>query len=208
LLAYLLAERATVAAKNPDAMVRRGDVVLDCGAHIGVFTHLALTRGAAQVVAIEPDPTNLECLRRNFEKEIASRRVVVIGKGVWRTPGKLLLHRSDSNSGGNSVIGDRDGAAVEIEVTTIDNLVAELHLASVDYIKLDIEGAEREALAGAGETLRKHQPRLMLDAYHRPDDPVVLAEVVRRASRGYEQSCGFCESDGGRLIPHTLFFHP
>ncbi|MCC7174762.1 MAG: FkbM family methyltransferase [Bryobacterales bacterium] len=208
LLAYLLAEHTTVGATNPDEMVRRGDIALDCGAHVGIFTHFALKRGAAKVVAIEPDPVNLECFRRNFEHEIADGRVVVVGKGVWSTPGKLLLRESDLNSGGNSVIGESSGPTVEIEVTTIDSLVVELHLASVNYIKMDIEGAEREALAGARETLRKYRPRLMLDAYHRPDDPVVLPEIIRQAYNGYQQVCGFCELDGRRLIPHALFFSP
>lgn len=45
-----------------EAAVKPGDVVLDCGAHIGVFTRTALKRGASIVVAIEPAPENLECL--------------------------------------------------------------------------------------------------------------------------------------------------
>ena len=63
--------------------IRRGDIVLDAGANVGVFTRKALWAGASKVIAIEPAPENLECLRRNFAAEIADGRVVVYPKGVW-----------------------------------------------------------------------------------------------------------------------------
>ncbi|MFB3778300.1 MAG: FkbM family methyltransferase [Bryobacteraceae bacterium] len=208
LLAYLLAEHGLLGETNPDQMVRPGDTVIDCGAHIGVFTHFALKRGASKVVAVEPDPTNLECFRRNFAAELVSGRVALVEKGVWNAPGRLVLRESTGNSGSNSLVGEEHGQAIEIEVTTIDLLVSELRLPRVDYVKMDIEGAEREALRGARETLRKFGPRLMLDAYHRPDDMTVLPGLVRRAHSGYVDWCGPCELDGDRLVPHAVFFQP
>ena len=49
-------------------------MVLDGGAHVGVYVREALDRGARLVVAIEPAPANVECLRRNFPEEIADGR--------------------------------------------------------------------------------------------------------------------------------------
>jgi len=72
--------------------VKPGDIVLDCGAHVGVFTDIALRRGASKVVSIEPDPTNLECLRRNFPSEIASGRVIIVPKGVWNRDQIITLY--------------------------------------------------------------------------------------------------------------------
>jgi hypothetical protein len=63
--------------------VQPGDVVLDCGAHIGLFTRRALELGASVVVAVEISPRNIECLKRNFKTEIQSHRVIVYPKGVW-----------------------------------------------------------------------------------------------------------------------------
>ena len=63
--------------------VQPGDVVLDCGANIGIFSKTALASGARLVVAVEPAPDTLECLRRNLGREIAERRVIVYPKGVW-----------------------------------------------------------------------------------------------------------------------------
>lgn len=62
--------------------VRKGDVVLDCGAHIGLFTRKALSMGARMVIAIEPSPKNLECLKRNLKDDISQGKVVVVPKGV------------------------------------------------------------------------------------------------------------------------------
>jgi FkbM family methyltransferase len=194
LLAFLLAEHAWKGRTNPQNAVRAGAIVLDCGAHVGVFTHTALRRGAARVVAIEPDPLNLECLRRNFAQEIACGRVILVPKGVWSSSTILVLSASKLNSGSNSFVKESGGERVEMPVTTIDKLVSELGLSRVDYIKMDIEGSEREALKGAQETLRKYRPRLMIDAYHRPDDPRVLPAIIRRrASVSSRTQCSSSE---------------
>ena len=102
---WLLAEHQWMKESTPQSHVRKGDVVIDCGAHIGVFTWKALEAGASKVVAVEPDPTNLECLRRNFKKEIAEGRVVLAAVGVWSKPGKMTLNLGEGgNTGENSMV--------------------------------------------------------------------------------------------------------
>jgi FkbM family methyltransferase len=208
LLSYLIAEQTVNELTNPHDIVRPGDIVMDCGAHVGVYTYFALRRGASMVVAIEPDPVNAECYRRNYAGEIAAGRVVLVEKGVWSSAGKLSLHESSLNSGSNSVVAGGPGPAVTIEVTTIDALVNELRLPAVNFIKMDIEGSEREALKGAQATLRRSKPRLMLDAYHRPDDPEVLPALLRQARGDYQTSCGCWELEERGPVPHVIFAHP
>jgi hypothetical protein len=87
--------------------------------------------------------------------------------------------------------------------------VADLNLAKVDCIKMDIEGAERQALEGAFDTLRKHKPRLMLSAYHLPDDKIVLPRLVRTAVSSYRLTYGPCaqpSSDMQELAAHIIYF--
>ena len=208
-LAGLIAEHLWLSALHPDARVEPGDIVLDCGAHVGVFTALALNWGAARVIAIEPAPENLYCLRRNFPAEIADNRIAVVEKGVWSSEGLLDLRISNTTSTADSFVQPGNGDLVKVPVTTIDNLVDVLNLPRVDYIKLDIEGAEREALSGARETLRRYHPKVMVAMYHRPDDRIVLPEVIRSAYAGYRHICGPCEYDPGNpreLIPHVSYF--
>ena len=179
---------------------------MDCGAHVGVFTQSALDRGAAKVIAIEPEPVNLECLRRNLAREIAAGRVIVVPKGAWSSEKTITLFLGIDNSGMNTMIEGAGGDAMEVPVTTIDNLVRSLHLPRVDYIKMDIEGAEREALAGAIETLRQFRPRLMIDSYHRAGDMQVLPTIIRRAHGDYSMSCGPCEFGLHGFLPHVVFY--
>ena len=209
LLAYLIAEHEWVIETSRKNLVRAGDIVLDCGAHVGTFASMALELGAAKVVAIEPDPVHLECLRRNFAEQIASGRVVVVPKGVWNSEKTLTLFLGVENSGMNSVVERQGGAEIQIPVTTIDNLTRALGLPRVDYIKMDIEGAEREALRGAEDTIRQFRPRLIIEGYHLPDDTTALPAVISRIRPDYSTACGPCEpnfENRNMLVPHFLFY--
>ena len=188
--------------------VQAGDIVLDCGANVGVYTRVALKNGAKLVVAIEPAPENVECLRRNFAAEIAAGRVILYQKGVWDKDEMLVMRVDPTNSAADSFIIRREGAVEtqQLPLTTIDKLVAELKLERVDHIKMDIEGAEQRALVGARETLAKYHPRLSLAAYHVPSDPVKIPELVRQAWPNYRMECGPCAEANGHVRPDVLYF--
>ena len=112
--------------------IKPGFVVLDCGANVGTFTRRALNRGATKVIAIEINAEEQEGLRRTFADEIRAGRVIVYPKGVWDKETDLDLR-------GDSVALPRNGAPTRLPVTTIDKIVSELNLTSVDFIKMDIE---------------------------------------------------------------------
>lgn len=210
-LPFNLAEQSRDIYKisQPDG-IHQGDVVLDCGAHVGTFTHFALARGAGKVIAIEPSPRNVECLRRNFPKEIAEGRVVVYPKGVWNKDDVMVLEQVGENSAADTVVMHQPGARKgnEVPLTTIDKLVTELGLERVDFIKMDIEGAEAPALEGAAATLKRWKPRLALASYHKPDDGVVLPATVSRLAEGYRHRCSSCISDENGARPEVLLFEP
>jgi FkbM family methyltransferase len=181
---------------------------LDCGANVGVTIHEELAAGAKTVVAIEPAPENLECIRRNYPSEIASGRVIVVPKGVWDKEDFLTLRVDPKNSAADSFVIQRQGAVdlEKVPLTTIDKLVAELQLPQVDYIKLDIEGAEPRALTGAKETLAKYKPRISIAAYHEPDHPKVIPEIIHAARADYQMHCGPCAETEFSIRPDVLYF--
>jgi FkbM family methyltransferase len=208
-LAYLLTEVERRVNGDGERGVRPGDIVLDCGANLGTFTREALRAGAATVVAIEPAPENWACLLRTFAEEIQSGRVVVYRKGVWDHDDQLLLNLSPGGTGKDSVVfqyGDQARGTVVVPLTTIDKLVSELKLDHVDFIKMDIEGAERNALAGARTTLRRFRPRMAISGYHRPDDTRKLPAVVGSIEPAYSMSCDECVLHENDIVPETLFF--
>jgi len=185
-----------------------GDIVLDCGAGVGVAVHDELAAGAKTVVAIEPAPENLECLRRNYSGEIASGRVVVVPKGVWNQDDFLTLRVDPNNSSADTFVLPNQ-RAVEIEripLTTIDELVSELKLARVDYIKLDVAGAETKALEGARQTLTKYRPRLSVATYGQFEQPALIPTLIRAAHPDYQMDCGPCSEVSHTLHPDILYF--
>jgi FkbM family methyltransferase len=186
--------------------MRPGDIVLDCGANIGVFTRKALWAGASKVIAIEPAPENLECLRRNFQSEIATGKVVAYPKGVWDKDDVLKLAVDPSNSAQDTFLKQGENReSVEVSLTTIDKLVAELQLPDVGFIKMDIEGAERRAIAGARTTIARYHPRMALSIYHLKGDDTAIPGLVGQIDPRYSlrQTC-LCASD--RIQPEVAFF--
>ena len=209
-LPFNLAEQERDIYTGAEVRVKPGAVVLDCGANIGVFTRLSLDRGAAKVIAIEPAPENIESLRRNFAKEIAGGRVVVYAKGVWDKDDFLTLNVDPHNSAADSFVIHRDGGhdGEKVPLTTIDKLVVELGLERVDFIKMDIEGAEVRALNGAKATIARHHPLMALSAYHNPTDPVEVPKAVKAAWDGYRLQCGPCAEvkQNFYVRPDILYF--
>ena len=202
-LAYTLAENDFLADRDPDKAVKPGDIVIDCGAHVGVFTAKAFSLGAAKVIAVEPQPRNLECLRRNFPAELEDGRLVLVPKAVWSSEGTMKMNSNAFNPAASSLVKPGDGGEIEVPVTTIDLLVADLELSRVDFIKLDIEGAEPEALKGAKDTIQRHHPRFLIDRDVRSNTLISESDI---GAAGYSRSCSWCESTQGELEPHTVFF--
>ncbi len=188
--------------------VRAGDVVLDCGANVGAYTRHALDKGAKLVVAIEMAPESLECLRRNLEREVTGGRVIIYPKGVWNKEDELQLSTgNDWASTASSVVLDRGKRGPKVPLTTIDKLVAELQLSRVDFIKMDIEGAEIQALEGARDTVRRYHPRMAISVEHRPTDPDQIPGVVHGLWPDYVSECGPCANVNGSIQPDVLFAH-
>jgi len=209
-LKFTLGEEKLEIYDGGEVAVKSGDVVLDCGANVGVFTRTALNRGARLVVSIEPAPRTVECLRRNFEKEIAEGRVIVVPKGVWSHPDVLeLAEGDDGNTTGDSfVLGRNQRNKVAVPLTTIDILAVELGLPRVDFVKMDIEGAEKDALRGAAETIRRYHPRMAIASEHLPDDTTAIPQTVNAIWTGYSLRFSSCKDAFWSINPEVLLFQP
>ena len=190
--------------------VQKGDVVLDCGANVGAYTREALNMGASLVVAIEPAPLNVECLRRNFKREIEEKRVIVAALGVWDKDDELPLYEDPANSGADSFVirGPNDRISHRIPLTSIDKLANQLHLLRVDMIKMDIKGATVKALTGAKGILVSHRPRLAISTEELEDNPIEIRSHVMSLQPAYKMACGLCSVNGLKVNPDALLFRP
>jgi FkbM family methyltransferase len=142
---------------------RAGDVILDLGPYVGPYSLSAASAVGpfGKVIALEPDETN----RRQLERNLTLNKVAnctVIAKAAWRQSGRVgwqtgeqpVWHHVDEN------VSD-----ATVEAISVDDLVAEQNLDRVDWIKLDIEGGEVDALEGAKQTLRRFRPALFVEIH-------------------------------------------
>jgi len=188
--------------------IRPGDVVIDCGAHVGFFVRAALKAGAGLVVAIEIAPPNLTCLKRNFDTEIRSGKVIICEKGVWDRDDHLDLNLFD-NSGHDSVVflPEQGKKSIKVALTTLDKIVSRLKLQRVDFVKMDIEGSEQNALKGAAKTLRTFKPKLSVAVYHLRRDLEVIPALIRQIRPDYQVECGpIFTNHNGSIVPDIMYF--
>ncbi len=124
-----------------------GDVVIDVGAGIGteivVFAKAVGSQG--RVIAIEAHPATCEALRRTVTRS-GLTNVEVLHLAVADREGELLISDLGGHHIGNSITGVTEG--VPVRSTTLDRLADDLGIDRVDYLKMNIEGAEALAIRG------------------------------------------------------------
>lgn len=155
---------------------------IDCGAYIGDTIEEAvrfLGDRLLRVIAFEPDERNLQSLSDRMNRlNIKEDRLLLIQKGSYSK--KAVLHFSSSNS--SSSISDEGD--VEISVDAVDSVTGEQDF--VSFIKMDVEGSEKESLLGAAKTIQKDSPILAVCVYHKPEDLYELTELIQELTRGAE----------------------
>lgn len=169
--------------------IEEGDTIIDIGAYVGTFTLkalLAVSEGG-KVVAVEPSPANMKYCKRNCRH---FPNVVFVQKVITDKVGRAKLYLSSGGACHSLIYPHKHSR--EVEATTVDSLVKDLGLAKVNLIKLDIEGANLMALAGAEETLKRSEVRLAVAAYHKqpngkPELPYVRAFLEERGFRVHEE---------------------
>jgi FkbM family methyltransferase len=212
-LAVILAEQEHEMYGGADGLgVRPGDVVIDAGAHVGLFARTALALGASRVITFEVEPNAVRAQQKNLAQEIADGRVTVLGKGVWHEEGVLPLVVVAGCSACSSVSHPHMAAAFDVPLTTIDAAVEELQLDRVDFIKLDVENAEANAMRGAAYTIKKFRPRMAVALENHKQRIAYGYEVLglmREAFPGYEYVCGACTNpeSTSRVLPEILHFY-
>jgi FkbM family methyltransferase len=143
----------------------KGGTILDVGANIGFYTmESAIVVGpSGQVIAIEAANSHAKAIRRNIEiNEFRNIRVFETAVGAAR--GKATLQRASSDNLGMYSLGATKGVDQQVvSVRTIDDLLDECCLSSLDLIKMDIEGSEYGALVGASATLNRFRPTLLIE---------------------------------------------
>lgn len=178
--------RVAIAIHEPESAqafwnaIRPGMIVVDAGANRGGFSVLASRRVGkhGRVFAFEPEPRNFETLRRKMSRFPV---VTPVQKAVSDAVGTAMLHL-DSFHAGHSLVGVIAGPAVSevsVPLTSLDAFVRDNNLPGIDVVKLDVEGAELQAIAGLREQMSGSRPPVILCEVHTPHRPEdVIAAVT------------------------------
>jgi FkbM family methyltransferase len=164
-----------------------GDVVVDGGGGYGdtalYFSSLVSPDG--QVVVVEMDPSNRRTIERNLEQNGDHRsRVRVASTALWGSSGESLQYVAGGKLSRLQVEPAAEGGTVE--TVTLDELVDGLGLPRVDFLKLDVEGAELAALKGGSRVLEQHRPKLAVALYHKPEDLIEIPRHIEGLELGYQ----------------------
>ncbi|MDL2210819.1 FkbM family methyltransferase [Desulfovibrio sp. OttesenSCG-928-O18] len=164
--------------------VEPGDIVLDCGTYTG-NTSVYFSQKAGEsghVYGFEPGPAIFWLYNKNMESysNVSPVNAALVDKVLLASSATMGFKQN--MGAGCRLAADGD---VQVPVTAIDVFCLERNVPRVDFIKMDIEGAEASALKGAAETIRAHRPKMAISAYHRKEDLFVLPETIASICPGY-----------------------
>jgi FkbM family methyltransferase len=173
---------------KPAIAAKTGDIVIEAGSCYGDTSLYFATKvgPAGKVIGFEFIPDNLDILRENLALNPKySSNIEIIERPVWETSEKILYML---NNGPGSQVSERPlhHGAAEIRTISIDDVVRDKKLPRVDFIKMDIEGAELSALKGAVGTLNRFKPSLAICVYHKPNDWVDIPLFINSLNLGYK----------------------
>jgi FkbM family methyltransferase len=151
------------------SLVKPKDIVLDVGANFGYFSMIAakLVGDEGKVYSFEPAPDNYELLVKNIKLNNYTN-IVPTQKAVSDEKGKLKLFLDRINWGGSSFSEDnilpQDRDFVEVETVTLDDFFeSQAKEIKVNFIKLDVEGAEGQVLEGASKILQNSDLKILME---------------------------------------------
>lgn len=175
--------------------LKEGDIVIDCGANMGLFSNIALAK-SCEVYAFEPSETMQKCYLNKYTNEAFHIEKYALSdhSGEKIEFVETMNHFGGSHIAGiefqeadyvNPNINIEQNRKYEVDMITLDDWAAQNNINRIDFIKADIEGAERLMLRGAVNVLRTYAPKLSICTYHFPDDPSILENIIKQANSDY-----------------------
>jgi len=165
--------------------VKPGMTIFDIGANIGSYTLFlaGLVREQGRVIAVEADPDVARILETNIQSN-ALRTVRPIHAAAYRECGEIQLGRAQASTGYSGLYYSKASEWIAVPAYSLDVLTEKLGLSKVDFVKVDVEGAECDVLAGMDSLLRNHHPLLLIEL-HPATMPQALEIPERLRTYGY-----------------------
>ena len=157
--------------------LKENEIVYDVGAHIGIFSIISAKIVGAKglVYAFEPSKEYNDYIMKNAKLNNLNN-IVIINKGLGDKNIKGGLK-------GMNFISNPNG---KLSIATLDVIYASEKIKKPNFIKMDIEGFERNALLGGMKLLKKSKPKLSICTYHLKDDHEVLKKIIKKIDKNYK----------------------
>lgn len=147
--------------QNREKRINDGDIVVDLGGNIGVFNRWAYSQGASKVISFEPDKRYFKLLSLN-----ADSRSVLFNAAASNEIGEMKLYES-THLGGSNLFGTQEGAqSYKVRTYTLDYLFESGLIDRIDFLKVDIEGAEHYALSGISDENLMKVKTISMEYHH------------------------------------------
>ena len=164
--------------------IKEGDIVVDAGANIGGFTLQAAKKVGknGRVITFEPNERNMKILQMNCKANNFDN-VIFCKKGLWSKKETLEFFESHRKGEHSLIHNDEQHdkfnlSSTKIEVDTLDNLLKEMNINKVDFLKMDIEGAEFHAIKGATNSILKQDNIKVLIEIHLADGEMTDKKII------------------------------
>ncbi len=170
-----------------EVTIKPGDVVVDAGANMGIFSALSSAMGGI-VYAFEPVAETIEKYLSKVAMLNPNINIVpfALSNIIGEIEIEIPISKKHLGLAGASIVRNFKKCKKEkIKTITLDRWVEENNIKKVDFIKADIEGAERLMLEGATNVLKNFSPKLSICTYHLPDDKKVLSELILKSNPNY-----------------------
>lgn len=160
------------------------ETYLDLGAYRGdtIEEFLSITdEKFNRIIALEPDEKNYKKLNEYVSDLKYGNKISIFNLASWSSKKVLTF---DGGGGRNSALGN---GKYTVHTTDIDSLLKSLDNNIVPtYVKMDVEGAEHETVAGMKELLKNVRPKLAISAYHRTEDIFTLPGLIKSINPDYK----------------------
>lgn len=168
--------------------VEEGDYVIDAGA-CWADTALYFAEKAGpngKVFSFEFIPGNIKIFNANLDLNPSLKERVTLVQQPVSNVSNLAIYYEDRGPASKVELNAFDSQTGTSSTIAIDDFVRDNEIEKIDFIKMDIEGAEPLALEGAIETIKKHKPKLAIAIYHNMDDMVNIAQWINNLDLGYK----------------------
>lgn len=176
---FFLGEFEKEITKIAASLIRKGDVCIDVGANFGWYTTLFYTHAGEEGVvhSFEPVPATFRELKRNYELLSSPENVIINNLAVGDREGTVSINVFEDLPTGHASLssqGRSDTAVFECRMVTLDSYLEEKGAGPVNFVKVDIEGAELMFLNGAKTLFLQDVP------------PIILMEMALQTTRNFD----------------------